>query len=252
MPSVLVFSNLSTLSQYAARQFDRLAEQAVLERGRFLTALSGGGTPEGLYRLLAQPPYTEKTWWKKTHLFWGDERCVPPGDPESCYGQVNRLLLGSIKIPANHVHRINGEMQPGEAAAVYSRNLAQFAEPGLEYPHFDLVLLGMGTDGHTASLFPGSEPEMAGTALAVTAQYQDRPARRVTLSPRVLNAARQVFFMAVGANKADTLVKVLTGPVDELNLPSQRIRPLTGEVTWLVDAAAAEKLPENIKIYTYP
>jgi 6-phosphogluconolactonase len=252
MTSVLVFNDLSTLSQYAASQFDLLAEQAVAQRGRFLTALSGGSTPEGLYRLLAQPPYAGKAWWRQTHLFWGDERCVLPDDPESCYGQVKRLLLSSINIPETQVHRVPGELQPGEAAAAYRLELARAADAGLDYPRFDLVLLGMGTDGHTASLFPGSAPITTEPALAVSAQYQDRPARRVTLSPSVFNAARQVFFMAVGGNKADTLVKVLTGPADDLNLPAQRIRPTSGLVTWLVDEAAAQKIPETLKVRTFP
>ena len=168
---------------------------------------------------------------------------MPPDDPESSYGQVKRLLLGSVQIPPAQVHRVFGEQDPAEAAAGYRRELAACAAPGLDCPRFDLVLLGMGTDGHTASLFPGSAPDPAESALAVTGNYQDRPARRVTLSPRVLNAARQVFFMAVGANKADTLVKVLGGPPDEVNLPSQRIRPAAGEVTWLVDEAAATPKP---------
>ena len=252
MPSVYVFSDLSLLSQYAAARFNGQAEQALVERGKFLTTLSGGSTPEALFRLLAQPPYSDKPWWPQVHLFWADERCVPPDDPESSYGQVKRLLLGSVQIPPAQVHRVFGEQDPAEAAAGYRRELAACAAPGLDCPRFDLVLLGMGTDGHTASLFPGSAPDPAESALAVTGNYQDRPARRVTLSPRVLNAARQVFFMAVGANKADTLVKVLGGPPDEVNLPSQRIRPAAGEVTWLVDEAAAQKLPETLKMRIIP
>jgi len=252
MPSVLIFPDLSTLSQYAATQFNQLAELAVTQRGQFLTSLSGGSTPEALYRLLAQVPYGGKSWWQHTHLFWGDERCVPPDDPESCYGQVKRLLLDNIHIPAAQVHRIQGELPPGEAATRYIHELAEAAGTGAGYPRFDLMLLGMGTDGHTASLFPGSLVETAEAALAVTGQYQDRPARRVTLSPAVFNAARQVFFMAVGANKADTLVKVITGPADELNLPSQRIKPVEGQVTWLVDEAAAQKLPETLKMRPFP
>ena len=247
MATILVFPDLSTLSQAAARRFDILANQAVKERGQFLAALSGGGTPEALYRLLAQDLYSQKTWWAQTHLYWGDERCVVPDDLESSYGQLKRLLLGSVRVPEAQVHRVHGEWDPAEAAADYSHQLAEAAAPGQAYPSFDLVLLGMGTDGHTASLFPGSDPQAAGTALAVTGNYQDRPARRVTLTPRVFNAANHVFFLAVGANKADALLKVITGPADPLNLPAQRIQPTPGQVTWLLDEAAAHLLPEPIK-----
>ena len=247
MPSVLVFPDPPTLSQYAASQFNRLAEQAVFQRGRFMVALSGGSTPEALYALLAQSPYAGQPWWKQTHLFWGDERCVPVDDRESCYGWVKHLLLGYISIPETQVHRVDGELPPLDAAADYARQLARFAEPGLDYPRFDLVLLGMGADGHTASLFPGSPPNPQETALAVTAQYQDRPARRVTLTPRVFNAAHHIFFMVAGANKASALANVLTGPVDLTNLPAQRIQPALGQLTWLVDEAAAQQLPETFK-----
>jgi 6-phosphogluconolactonase len=246
MTTILVFPDLSALSQYAAQQFDLLAVQAVKERGQFLAVICGGGTPETLYHLLAQTPYAQRSWWAKTHLFWGDERCVPPDDAESCYGLVKHLLLGSVAVPEAQIHRVKGEWAPADAALDYTHELVKTAAPGQEYPHFDVALLGMGTDGHTASLFPGSDPEAAGTALAVTANYQDRPARRVTLTPRVFNAAHHIFFMATGANKAEALLKVIMGSADPLNLPAQRIQPSPGQVTWLLDESAAQMLPESI------
>ena len=243
VPTVLVFPDLQTLGNYAARRFDILAAEAVAVRRRFVVALSGGTTPQTLYSLLAQPPYAARAWWQKTHLFFCDERCVLPDDPESNYGQVQRLLLDHLTASDPQVYRVRGEWQPPDAAVDYTHQLSLVADAGYAWPRFDLVLLGMGTDGHTASLFPGSQPDPAAAVLAVQAHYQDRPACRVSLTPCVLNMSHQVFFMTTGANKAETLVKVLTGQPDLLGLPAQRINPVAGRVTWLVDEAAATHLP---------
>ena len=241
-PEVRVFQNLEFLSYAAAQLFLDQAEQSIKDRGRFLVALTGGSTPECLFQLLAEDK-SGKIDWNKTHTFWGDERCVQPDDPESNYRMARELLLRRVNIPDANVHRIEGELGPLEASKNYARVLEQFASPPFQWPRFDLVLLGMGEDGHTASLFPGSPVEALGPVEAVTAHYQDRPAERVTLTPPVFNTARLVLFMAVGGNKALTLSKVLSDTHQPQLYPAQRIEPKDGKLIWLIDEAAASKLP---------
>jgi 6-phosphogluconolactonase len=242
---VRVFQDLEFLSNASARIFFDLAVRSIQDRGRFLAALNGGSTPQRLFQLLAADK-GKKMNWNKVHIFWGDERCVPPDDAESSYGLARELLLRHVNIPEGNVHRIEGELGPVAASKAYVQVLKQFASPPLEWPRFDLVLLGMGEDGHTASLFPGSPVEAVAPAIAVTARYQDRPARRVTLTPPVFNSARLALFMVVGGNKALTLSKVLGDTHQPELYPAQRIRPKDGKLVWLVDEAAAGDLPRKI------
>jgi 6-phosphogluconolactonase len=244
-PEVRVFNDLEHLSLAAAQLFYDQAEQAVRERGRFLAALNGGSTPQRLFQLIGDEK-SNKIDWKRTHLFWGDERCVPTDDIESSYGQARKLLLDRVNIPDENVHRVKGELGPVEAAMDYALTLKAYASSPSAWPRFDLVLLGMGEDGHTASLFPGSPVEAPGPTLAVTAHYQDRPAHRVTLTPSVFNSARLIIFMAVGGNKASTLSKVLNGKYEPELYPAQRIDPIDGSLIWLVDTAAADKLQRRL------
>ena len=233
-----IFRDLPALSAYAADLFVESAAQAIADRGRFLVALSGGTTPIALYGLLTRRPID----WTHVHVFWGDERCVPVDDPGNNYGQARGTLLNQVPIPSRNIHRVKSELDPPEAARDYAHVLKRFAAPPLAWPRFDLVLLGMGEDGHVASLFPGSPPEVAEPVIAVAANYQQRPANRVTLTPPVLNAARQVLFLVSGQSKSGTLASVLKGDYQPLELPAQRIQPADGKVTWLVDAGAAGKL----------
>ncbi len=244
-PDLRIFKDLNELSTAAADLFVESARRAVQERGRFLTALSGGSTPMNLYRLLAREPGRSKINWPRTHIFWGDERCVPPDDPENSYGQARQAFLDSVAIPDENVHRVASDLEPAAAAEEYARRLSRFAEGDLPFPRFDLVLLGMGEDGHTASLFPGSPVEASTPTLAVTAHYQGRPANRVTLTPMVFNAARQIVFLAAGAAKASTLAQVLKGKYNPSLYPAQRIRPINGQVVWMIDQAAAGNLPQE-------
>ena len=241
-PKIKIFKDLQELSVFAAELFVHSAEQAVRARGRFLTALSGGGTPKPLYELLARAPYRDQIEWNKVHAFWGDERCVPPDDAGNNYFQAKQALFDYVPLPVENIHRVASELEPEDAANDYARALNTFAEAPLSWPRFDLVLLGMGDDGHIASLFPGSLVDVTSPAIAVTANYQDRPARRVSLTPLVFNAARQVIFLAIGQGKSDTLASVLNGEYRPELLPAQRIRPTDGEILWLVDQAAASKL----------
>ena len=241
-PDLRIFDHVEALSLAAAELFIETSIQAIAQRGRFLVALSGGNTPTELYQLLAQTPYRERINWQKLHAFWGDERCVPIGDLENNYRQAYEVLLGRVPIPPENIHRVRSELEPEAAAEDYARALKDFATPPLDWPRFDLVLLGMGNDGHTASLFPGSEVTAATPTLAVTAQYEDRPANRVTLTPLVFNAARRILFLVSGESKSETLANVLYGEYQPEKLPAQRIRPTDGELIWMVDKTAASKL----------
>jgi 6-phosphogluconolactonase len=243
--NVQIFKDIEALSHAAADLFVRSATQAVEKHGRFLVALSGGGTPSGLYRLLARKPFQDQIAWDKAFVFWGDERSVPPDDEGSNYKQAEEVLLKHVPIPNENILRVKGELSPHEASEAYAQTLKAFADPGLDWPRFDLVLLGMGDDGHTASLFPGSQVETAFPTLAVTADYQDRPANRVTLTSLVFNSARNVLFLVAGESKALTLSVVLSDTSNQELYPAQRIQPTDGELIWFVDESAASKLQDS-------
>lgn len=237
-----IFPDPQTLAQSAVELWAQVARQAVEERGRFLVALSGGSTPRLLFQHLAQPPYQRELPWEFTHVYWGDERSVAPTHPESSYGSALQDLLRHVAVPPTNIHRAKGEWDARTAAAEYAGQLTHCAEPGRTWPRFDLVLLGMGSDGHTASLFPGPIPpqEQSEPTMPVVAQYEDRPAQRITLTPLVFNDARLILFLVTGANKAETLAAVLHGPTDIVRYPAQRIRPHEGQLLWYVDEAAAQ------------
>ena len=242
-----IFADSAALSQAVAEEFAQAARVAVRARHRFTVALAGGGTPQKLYGLLAQPPYQEGLPWAQMHFFWGDERCVPPDHPQSNYGLAQQALLGLVPAPAENVHRIRGEWEPDAAVEDYVRQLREFAAPGEAWPRFDWVFLGLGADGHTASLFPGSPllTSADAPAMAVTAAYQGRPANRVTLTPSAFNTARLVAFLVTGQDKAGAVAATLIGPYDPERWPAQRIRPASGTLVWRLDASAAAQLPEN-------
>jgi len=244
-PKLRIFEDLEKLSIHAANLFSEQAARSILERGQFLVALNGGGTPTRLFQLLATE-FRDKVEWAKVHVFWGDERCVPPKDAGSSYGQARELLLSKIPIPESNIHRIKGELTPVEASKAYSLLLKEYASTTLNWPCFDLVYLGMGEDGHTASLFPGSPVNVTEPTLPVTAHYQDRPANRVTLTQVVFNSARMIVFMATGEKKAITLAEVLSDRYNPELYPAQRIDPKDGQLIWLIDKDAAGKLPKKI------
>jgi len=240
-----IFKNLEALSHEAANLFIEQAAKSIQERGRFLVALNGGSTPNRLFQLLGTD-YRDKVSWNNVHVFWGDERCVPPDDPGSSYGQTRGALFVHVPISETNIHRVIGEHTPSEAAKEYVIVLKEFAEHPFDFPRFDLVYLGMGEDGHTASLFPGSPVDLTGSVLPVTAHYQDRPANRVTITQLVFNQARMVAFMATGEKKANTLAEVLSDRYNPTLYPAQRIDPKNGQLIWLVDEDAAGKLPKEL------
>ncbi len=243
-PTILIFPNLDDLSLLAAELFIFRANEAVQAHGRFLTALSGGSTPQPLYRLLRQSPFAEKTPWDKTFVFWGDERLVPPDDPQSSYRLTADLLLNHVPIPPGNIVRALGEVDMETAVADYTNKLQTFGRP---WPCFDLILLGMGHDGHTASLFPGPIPpsEKTDSIIGVRAQYDGRPAQRITFTPRLINAARHILFLTTGAAKAHALHHVLEGDANPQQWPAQRIQPSSGDITWLIDEPAAHLLKQR-------
>lgn len=244
-PQIRIFKNIEMLSREAAEIFAEQASRSIRERGHFLVALNGGSTPAPLFQLLASK-YRDKVDWNNTHIFWGDERLVPADDPESSYGQARQLFLSDVPIPEDNIHPVNGALEPIDAARDYASTLKSFAIPPLDFPRFDLAYLGMGEDGHTASLFPGSPLEVTDPVIAVTAEYQNRPARRVTLTPLVFNEARFIAFMATGEKKARTLAEVLSAYYNPELYPAQRIEPKSGRVIWLIDEDAASKLPAEL------
>ena len=244
-PQIRIFKNLEELSQDAARLFVDQAARSIDERGRFLVALNGGSTPKRLFQLLGSD-FRERVDWDRTHIFWGDERLVSTSDPENSYAQARDLFLRHVSIPERNVHRVKTELAPPEAAKAYANTLQKFADPGLRRIRFDLIYLGMGEDGHTASLFPGSAIDVDEPVIPVTGDYQGRPAQRVTLTPPVINHAHVVAFMVTGEKKAETLVQVLSGRYEPEKYPAQRIEPKNGKLIWLVDEDAASKLPMDL------
>jgi 6-phosphogluconolactonase len=240
-PQIKIFPTPAAMSLAAAELFSQLTNAAADKQHSVHVALSGGSTPTALFQLLAQPPYQDSIPWNKMHFYWADERCVPPEDAESNYGQAWQSLLSKVPVSQQNIHRVLGELEPKTAAQDYVIQLKQNGTGALAWPVLECVLLGMGADGHTASLFPGqvNPAETTAPAIAVTADYMGRPANRVTLTPLVINSARHVLFMVTGENKAHALSEVLQGAEDPLHFPAQRIRPVNGDVTWLVDQAAA-------------
>lgn len=244
-PEVQVYKNPEALAQAAARLFVQAADQALTCQPDFSVALAGGSTPRVLYRLLSQPEYSCRLAWDKIHLFWGDERCVPPNHPDSNYGMVKRALLEQVGIPSQNIHRMAGEDEASQARSAYETLLRNFFISAAGKT-FDLVLLGMGDDGHTASLFPGT-PALEETKHWVAVVEHTQPplplVNRLTLTLPAINAASQVIILVAGESKADRLRQVFTQPaVDQPRLPVQRVQPTNGQVLWLLDASAAQCL----------
>ena len=244
--SLHILSTPEQYNQFGVEMLIDLAQKAVADHGRFTIALSGGGTPEGIYKLWGERPYRDQMPWQQTHLFWGDERLVPPDDPGSNYKQIADLLLPHVPIPPENVHRAKGELASETAVADYIHQLQPFASAN-QPPVLDVILLGMGSDGHTASLFPGSPVQQSAWVVGVTAEYDGRPAQRITLTPTVINQARHIIFLVTGTNKAATLQNVLYGPHQPDLLPAQRIQPTNGTLTWLLDTAVAQNLTDTDK-----
>jgi 6-phosphogluconolactonase len=241
-----VAPDAEALAARAAQHFVEQAEQAAAARGRTRIAISGGSTPKAAFALLADPaqPWRARMPWDKIELWWVDERCVPPDDADSNYRMTRETMLDHVPLKPEQIHRIEGELQPVAAAARYEAELRNVFQLGrAELPEFDVVALGMGPDGHTASLFPRTQALHELERLAVANHVEAKDSWRVTLTWPVINRGSQVFFLIGGADKAQILKEVFMGPRDVDRLPSQLIRPASGILTLLLDRAAAALLP---------
>lgn len=242
---VVIVPDGSALAREAAEYFAHAVEQAVEDRGQAFVALSGGSTPKQMGAILAREPYRSRIPWDRVHVFWGDERWVPLGSPESNAGEAKRGFLDLVPIPVANVHPWETDAEsPREAAADYEALLREtFNEPG-GTPRFDLVLLGMGDDGHTASLFPNTSALSETESLAVANFVPKMDATRLTLTAPVLDAGREILFLVGGPGKARTLEAVLEGPDLPASFPAQLIRPAfpDSQLHWLVDEDAGARL----------
>lgn len=235
-----IFPDRDALFQGAADEFVRQANASVADRGRFTIALAGGSTPKGLYSLLAT---TSALPWDKIYFFFGDERHVPPDNPESNYRMAREALLSKAPIPAQNIFRVAAEnSDAAQAAQAYEKTLRQFFQPATTFPRFDLILLGMGPDGHTASLFPGSKGLQERSRWVISNWVEKFKTDRITLTLPVLNNGAVVMFLAAGADKTETLKEVLRGTKPGEQFPSKLIHPTDGQLIWLVDKAAAGTL----------
>jgi len=244
MAQLKIFSSTQTLESAVVKLFIDLARQAIDDKGQFTVALSGGSTPQAIYEDLGKPEHQHELNWAKIHLFWGDERHVPPNHPESNYRMVDDALLRHITIPGENIHRVSAEMDVQAAATAYEQDLRQFFDRN--WPQFDLVLLGMGTDGHTASLFPGSAGLKEEKRWFIANQVPELRKWRLTLTKHAINTAKYVIVLVQGASKADMLVEVLAGAYSPEEKPIQLISPIDGEMIWMVDEQAANALPDDL------
>jgi 6-phosphogluconolactonase len=247
--SIEIHENGDALALRVADLFALAAQESAAARGRFAVALSGGETPRTFFKLLARQQFSQKVPWRRTHLYWGDERCVPPDDPRSNYGTARDAFIKHVPLAPENVHRMRGEDLPEEAAHEYDaelRRLAAQMRPRVDVPVFDLVLLGLGKDGHTASLFPHSE------ALAVEEQFAVQTVApdgspRITVTAPVINAARRVWFVVSGADKAGMVAEVIEGLRVPTAVPAQGVAPAHGSLTWFLDEAAAAELSPDAR-----
>jgi 6-phosphogluconolactonase len=240
MTAVRVLPDSQALAEAGARLVVERAQAAIAANRRFSLTLSGGSTPRDLHLRLSSPPLVDRVDWSSVHIFFGDERCVPPTDERSNFLMADQTLLSRVAIPREQIHRFKGELPPEAAAADYERQLQQFF--GDEPPRLDLVLLGMGDNGHTASLFPGLTAVHEQQRWAVAEYVAEVEMWRLTLTPVILNQARELVFLVAGSGKASMLHDVLEGPYAPSQRPAQVVRPTLGDVIWLVSADAASQL----------
>jgi len=239
---IAIYPDIDTLSHDAAQHIVRIANESIATYGRFTMALSGGTTPRKTYELLGSEPYSRQINWTLVHIFWGDERSVPPESPDSNYRMAHEILLSKIPIPAVQVHRMLANEPNRDAASQEYVEEMQRVFATDDIPSFDLIQLGMGPEGHTASLFPHQEALHEERRLVMPVSVPKPPPDRLTFTPPLLNAARNLLFLVTGSDKADALHAVLEGPYQPDEYPAQIVRPPIGEVVWMVDTAAAQNI----------
>lgn len=250
MRDIRIHSNPSLLAQAVAEFFVNNATKTISDLGTYIVLLSGGSTPREVYRRLAENPFRDRLDWKSIYLFWGDERCVPPESADSNYRMVRECLIDKVPIPASNVFRIKGELTAENAASQYEKDIREFFMKirgnANEIPRFDLVLLGIGQDGHTASIFPGSPAINEGSKLVMAVEHDQPPPPllpRVTATPPLINVGTQVVFLVTGKAKAERVNQVIMGSYQPERFPAQIVNPKSGRLTWFLDQAAADCLP---------
>jgi 6-phosphogluconolactonase len=243
-PEILVFPDPAAVAAEAAERFAAICARTVASRGAFAPALSGGETPKALYGRLAEEPYRSRIPWGRVQVFWGDERCVPPDDPRSNFRSAHELLLSKVAVPADHIHRMPADTADhNAAAAAYAETLrAVLPRTADGWPRFDLVLLGLGDNAHTASLFPRSAALRERGRAVVAECVEDAGMWRMTLTVPVLTHAAEILFLVSGASKAEAVRAVIEGPANPDDVPAALIRPVDGRLTWVLDAPAASRL----------
>jgi len=241
-PVISVAKDAEVMSHLAAETISELIAGSIHARGISYLALAGGETPVRVYQILADDPLRRTIDWRHVHLFFGDERMVPPDDPASNYGMVSRALVSQISIPAENVHRIRGETSAAEAGKEYGTELRMWF--GDRLPRFDIVLLGIGEDGHTASMFPGTDSLREATKMAIGYFVPQLNSWRVTLTLPVLLNARETLFLATGKRKARMVARILESKEPEADIPASMIRPTQGMVRWMLDEEAASLLSQ--------
>ena len=241
-PKIIILNDPQELYVRAAEEIAHIAGESVCTHGEFTLCLSGGATPGATYNLLATRFHLSVDW-KEVQFFWGDERCVAPEHPESNFGMASRTLLSKLALKPDQVHRMHGESEPAEAASNYEEQLRNhFGLDEGEFPRFDLVMLGLGDNRHTASLFPGDPAIHETSRIAVAVEVDAEPRHRITLTPPAINHAHRVMFLAAGQEKAAAVKDILEGTRDIDKYPAQIVAPENGELIWILDKAAASLL----------
>jgi len=244
-PNIVICSDREALNRKTAQLLVQLTGQAIVTNRRATLALSGGSTPKSLYELLATAEWRERIEWANLHLFLGDERYVPPDHPDSNFGMASKAMISKVPIPPQNVHRVLTELpSPEEAATNYERVLRE-AFATNKTPQFDFILLGLGENGHTASLFPHTTVLKDNAHIFASVWVEEVKAYRLTLTAQVINFAKNIVFMISGASKAGVLKAILHGPYEPERLPAQLIKPVSGSLLWIVDQAAAAELPKQ-------
>ncbi len=242
-----VFSSVELLNKSAAELLVQIADESVKAKGRFLLCLSGGNTPKSLYALLSVNPYRELIPWENTFVFWGDERCVPADDDRNNAHEASEVLLKKTKLPSSHIFPIPVNLPPADAANKYEQTLRDFFGPDL--PCFDLILLGLGENGHTASLFPGTAVLWEKSRWVQEVFVKEQQMNRITMTATLINKAHHILFLVSGAGKSGILEEVLTAPYQPEKYPAQLISPEQGEVLWFADTHAATGIRLNDSIF---
>ena len=244
--AIRTYPDLESVSHAAAEEFTDIGRAAIADTGRFAVVLAGGSTPRRLYERLAGTSFRGQIAWDKVEFFWGDERAVLPEHPDSNYRMANDAILKHLNIAKTRIHRMPAQQPDLDTAARdYQAEIASVFDTVSDgdVPCFDLVLLGMGADGHTASLFPHADALRETERWVVPTRMSQSDSLRLTLTPTIINNARNVLFLVAGADKAETLAQVCNGPYEPKRLPAQLIRPASGNITWLIDQSAARQLP---------